>query len=685
MARISTIDKNILVVTPVTRAHELAINLRLFDCSLKDIIPMGHLSDDFIKPWSNAFGQKDPLLIIAPDLDAASAFAETHGDSIASIFLDMSGRNANEFTNLIELQHTNSRIVAISSERVADELLNTNDDSISAWEWTPEDYSSLLWPLNPTDSSGPIARYERWMQAQSSVTPLIKQIDCPLAYEVYDSVRLVNSIIRQRGENQLVALDEISLLAFRINSRLLRLSTSLKGGIPSFTEIDNDIQRIHLISNESQYLSDIERTAVNNMEILFRQFFINLMENNPKASIIRELLSSNPDLAIVCPDTRILNDLEQEYRHGPYLLLGDIDETDGLGLHGAIIPGWFRKERMERILIPPATNPLILILYNIEQQWYSEFVIERQKAKLLRDKRSDRSKIFPGIPGWIERNIGTTEPLIEARTTRLRELDEIDEHILAVMRRNAYLSAQSDGSEGVVAARLVLFEGGTQAFLRDSYKATVVTHLLYETLRNSEGEEVDVKHKTVAELKTNDALLFHRRSDRDVIRLAADEELPDGIRDTAALWRMALINFARQSHLSTERVWRLLKESGCPLLFQTVNGWMDDNDMIAPRQYERDVHIIAKVTGDTRLIANEGSVLEAISTIFGAHQRVSHRIAKQVLQHAVDILKEEHRHTKLIELGSDVVLVRIMDIDKYTTQVRVSIVNKLLEPEQLSE
>ncbi len=227
-----------------------------------------------------------------------------------------------------------------------------------------------------------------------------------------------------------------------------------------------------------------------------------------------------------------------------------------------------------------------------------------------------------------------------------------------------------------------MFEAGAHAFLRESYKAIVVTHLLDATVEDTEEKDVDVSHKTVKELKIGDALLFHRRSDRDVIRMTADEDMPAGLRDTAMLWQKALVNYARQENMKPKDIWKRLRKEGCPLHLQTIRGWMYDSDMIAPRQYERDVAIIAKVTDDPKLNSQFETVLNAISTVFGAHQRASHKLARQVLHRAIEILKEEYHQSRLIELESDIVLARVIEIDNCDTHVRVSMVNRLQESEQ---
>ena len=182
MPHISAVPKRILVVTPVAPAYDLAKCLRFYDHPLKEVIPMGHLVNDQVKPWSNQFGQQHPLLIFASDLNAACVYAETERESIESVIVDMSGRNANKFASLSELRRMNRQTLVVSLQRTADELPFANDDdSTSVWEWDAEDFSGLLWPCDADEGDGIIARYERRLQSQPSAAPLVKSIDCSLA------------------------------------------------------------------------------------------------------------------------------------------------------------------------------------------------------------------------------------------------------------------------------------------------------------------------------------------------------------------------------------------------------------------------------------------------------------------------------------------------------------------------
>lgn len=683
-ADLAAVAKKVIVVTPVTVAGDLAKRLRFHDFSLKEVVPMGSIVDDKVKPWSNSFGQQEPLLVFTPDVDVACVYAEEHSEIIDTVIVDMTGRNSGKFASLSELQRMGFPILVITPEMSANELPVEDDDATVMWEWDTSDLSALLWPQDmATDADGIIVRYEHRLQAQSSVVPQTRCIDYPLTDEVFESVRHLKSVAQQRGEDSLAELDELVVLAFGVTSCMFRSATLLTENVPSCLVIEKNIKRIGEIARESRYLSEMERTAATNTEGLLQNLFEELKIDNPKAIAVQEILDAQSGKAIICPDRRLLADLEQTYGNHGLRIQSDYDPDDEGIIGGAIIPGWFRKDRMARLLVPPVAQPLTLLLYNPESRWHADFCFERKKSRMRRARCGRRPKVFPSVRGWAEQDRETAQPDADEQDSGfLRELESIQERIHAARRKHAYQTAKSDGTETEVPARLVLFEGGAHAFLRESYKATVVTHLLDAVIEDTEDDNVDVSHKAAKELKPNDALLFHRRSDRSVIRMTADEDMPEGLRETAMAWQKALVDYAQRENLKPQEIRKHLRKAGCPVHIQTIRGWLDDKDRIAPRQYERDIGIIAEVTEDPYLISNLETVLDSVSAVFGAHQRASHKLAAQVLRRAIGILREERRQSDLIELESDIVLVRIIEIDEYDTNVRLSMVNCLQESEQ---
>jgi hypothetical protein len=681
-AQVFGVEKQIIVVTPIASAYEMATSLRLFGHELKDVLPMGHVStNEEIKLWSKRFGEQDPLLLFVSDLDLACAFVEERQDQCHLIIVDAAGRNTTKTASLRQLQQSHIPTLTLAAERTANDLHPPAENGVSIWEWHEEDFSALLWPTSATGSTAhPIVRYERWLPTRQSTAVETTIIPSPPASQAFEAVRQLRLLARQRGEDDLVELDHIVTSTFRLFSWLLRLATPLTEDFSSTRLIDNHLADLGAVREASLFLSELECTAAKDAEDALRQFFASLRSENKKADHLRELLTGQPKLSIICPDRRLRPDLEHAYADRSARIVGNWDDDDG-DLHGGVIPAWFSKDHMAALLIPPMTTPLYLVLYDIEEHWHDDFRRELQKCRTARSARSNRAKFFPHVKGWRKPAPQLSETGDTDSGTSLNVLEEIRQYVQSRYRQHAYRAAKSDGTEAEIPARLVLFDGGVHAFLTESYKANVVTHLLDGVVEDTEEEHVDVKRKTVKELQPGDAVLFHRRSDRDVVRTVADEELAPGVRETALLWQAALKGYVERERITSKQLWERLNGSGCSVSQQTVKEWLTDEDRIAPREYSEHVLAIATVTKDEKLNSRLNNVRDAIGDVFGAHQRASHKIARQVLRRAVAVLKEENHQSRLIEVESNIVLVNVAEIDDVTTQVRVSIVNRLQEPE----
>ncbi len=683
-AELSAVTKRVLVVTPVVAAHEMASDLRLHGHSLKDVIPMGNLrADGTVNCWSTHFGQQDPLLLFASDLDIAGAFTEGRAEQIELVVVDAGGRNAHRSASLRRLQNSRIPNLVVASQRGADEM-SLSSDKVGVWEWSEDDFASLLWPAEPKrNGTGPIAKYERRLQHRATAALKIETVSNDLADQSYEAVRRIRLLARQRGEDQIADLDEVVSISFMLISRLLRSATVLNSSVPSHKAIQNDFRRLEEITARSRYLTDQERAAINVALKTMGDFFAELQVSNPKAKIVGDLLSHDRTLTLICPDARLQPDLVATFSmSGARIVTAYSDE--GGDLRGAIIPGWFRKDRMAALLVPPITKPIHLVLYGIERKWLEDYRRERSESREARRAEGSRAKLFPNIGIWTKSESVQTPECVQAEhDSNLRQLEEIQRYVHTGFRQQIYKSVRAEGAETEVSARFVLFDGGSGAFLTDTYRANVVTRLL--ELAGEEDAEGQVDQKTVKDLTVGDALLFHRGSNRDVIRTAADEILPAGQRETSALWRKALLDFANREGLTPKLVHQKLREVGCPLQLPTIKYWLESDQVIAPQSSERDVKAIAKLTDDEVLTRQIDKVLPAIREVRGAHLRASHIIAKQVVDRAIQILKAEGETSSLIEVGSNIVVVRVIEVDEESGLVRASAVNRLLEGEAWHE
>lgn len=678
-ADVTGIEQRIIVVTSTTLAHEFCKTVELFGHALKEVVPMGHLTSDgeTVEAWSTRFGSKQPILVFASDLDLATRFAEDEPSRNQLIIVDLVGRNAGKNASLKRLARFKIPTLLVVSERTANEVVPDADEQADIWEWSAEDLSALVWPDSRNGQHvGELIQFEHKLRTNAGIEPEIVPVSLPLTAKVHTNFLRLRRLAKQRGEDQLASLDDLVTLGYRVATHLLRSATPVHEKLPSFETLLTQLGRMSEIVHQSRFLSAEEQIAAKGLIETLNQLLDSIRQHNPKAEAIQRLLSRYPKAAIVCPDARLLPDLEMTYRNLSNRIMPNCSPTDTFD-DGLIIPGWFRQNRMASLLSPPVGDPTFVVLYDVEQKWYSGFSSERDTAKAERRARSSRAKIFPKLKNWRE-----PKPVLPLShpTTDLKEIEEVRSEVFDRYKNQIQQSITTSDHELNVPARLVMFVGGSYGFFTETYKLNVVTHLL-----ENSPTEIDDKSTVIptlaSKLQPGDAIVFRFRS-RDVIREVADTLLAPGTRELSSLWRKALLRFVEDHDLTASELSKRLRDVGCKVGQQAIQNWLHFDEMIGPQSYKRDVPAIAKLTGDRELTENVEKVVAAIKEVRSAHQQKAPRIlARKVRDSAVKVLKREQADSSLVRLHDDFVLVRVAEVEPEPITVRYSSTNQLIEGE----
>lgn len=674
VSHLSAVHKRIVVITPVALAQQFSKELSIHGWPLKDVLPMGHISPgaETVRPWSSRFGKLEPLLIFASDADMATAFVEEDPKRYALVVIDSTGRNLAKHASLRRLRRFNVPTLLVATERAVDDV-NMADSAI--WEWTSDDFGELVWPeYSSGKATGILSQHERRLHTSASATPIVQRVCLPAATVAFEAHRRIQQLAKERGQDKLAELDELVAIGFWIVSHLLRSATPIDEQLPSFESLMQQFAKFDDLRSTSNYLSDGEQASAQDFFGRACELFDALRMDNPKARRVQDVLADHPRAAIICPDARLLGDLQHHYSHRVSRILAT-NQADVECSHGVIIPGWFRKSRMAGLLVPPIANPLTIVLYDVESLWYGGFVNERHRSRQQRRGNSNRGEFFSQLDGW--RAPDVPAPADTKPDQALQEVEEMQDRILDGYKARIYETNRTTDSEDTVAARLVLFVGGAYGFFTDTYKLSVVTHLI-EAVFDEDDERSAVLQTLASKLQVGDAIVF-RQSSRDIIREVADTLLAPGTREVSATWRRALLGYARQHNLSGAQLCRRLRDAGCRVQQQAVEGWLRSDDMIAPQAYRRDVTAIAKATDDAELINNLGAVIGAIANVRSAHLRASVILARQVRQLAGEVLRQEQADAAAVQLHDGFVIVRVAEVASETTEVRIGAVNRLIE------
>src|SRR5262249_46591388 len=157
------------------------------------VIPMGQISSSGeIKKWSTHFGQQNPLLLFASDLDVACTHCETQSERNHLVVVDTSGTNAKRLASLKRLQHFSVPTLVVAEERSVGDIGLEGDKQTATWEWNLEDLSALLWSSQSSPGqqvTGPISLFESRMSSHLGQQPIIHVLAMPAAGTAFNSLR----------------------------------------------------------------------------------------------------------------------------------------------------------------------------------------------------------------------------------------------------------------------------------------------------------------------------------------------------------------------------------------------------------------------------------------------------------------------------------------------------------------
>jgi hypothetical protein len=619
--------------------------------------------------WSKHLSRTEPLLVFASDVDAASEYAADADGEFEQVVVDATEQNSQRLASLKYLRRATKNLVVVTNERSVAELLAEED---SVWEWTDQDFRGLVWPADSSSpTNGMLRANASRLRRNAASRPKIRQVSLPQAADALAAHRQLQQSARERGDDSLATLDESVAVGFRwlsLNLRCCYVPSSNGDWERAVSQYDSAITDL---VRGTAFLTDVERDAIAAMQSRLRVFDASIREGNPKAAAVSEELGQRRGVKLYFLDSRLTREASQAYAEWCVVTTPDTNSAE----NGAVVAGWYNRRRMEKLLCPAFTDPLVLVLYDCEYRWWAGFEREREQAREQRRASSDRSKVFPQVRGWRPQAApsAASRPDVGGEPVHTSAADDEDQWgVFAgyLLREHA-----PTVSEDSVPARLVSFTDGSYGLFTESYKLNTVTRLL-----DTPGEEnVKLERLEVARLEEGDAVLFST-SGQDAIKEVADTLLPSGIRVVAALWRDALVAYCKSTNNEPEKLRESLHAAGCEVHTQTVTNWLRDEDQIGPQKYIQHIPAIAKATRDQALSARLTEVVEAVGTIRSAHLQAGALLAKRVRDEALELLAGDKKSLDE-DTPASFDIVRIEEVALHEVDVRRSSVNRLIRGE----
>lgn len=672
----ANLERRVVLVAQSGRVRRLAANMRVCGLPLHDCFPVGHTTvvDGPTSIWSARFPSSiDPVLLVVPDLgDAALLVADDPGGT-ALVILDLRGANAGRLADLTDMVQESAPVLAITDEGEGRAIKVLQERSFHFWEWSKQELKQLAWPrMQPATT--PLARYERRLRRLAFVEPAVVEIKTPGLTDGFHALQRLQELSRNREAGPPRELDEALFDGWAAFQGLLRFGRP-EPSIDHGAAVRERVGKLEA-ANASIWLADEEKRAVQDLCSACEQALEAMSQGNPRAQRLHTLLQDQPETWLIVRNAAEREAILASIEVAPqYVLTAHEIPDEGLNCR-AVIVGWLGRHWMLRFLRPPVADPLTVLLYSVERDWYDSLMKAQQRARRQRRQANPKQEIFPVVAWKPPHEPEPSES--ESPPTKERSLDAIDWYEVGRRRAIAIGATASTDGGPRCEAYLVLFTDGRHAFLTPHRGLAVVTSLLD---RASSEPEDEVEERTVAAVRSGDVLLLPTGADRDVIRSAADRLLAPGDREQSTLWQVALRQHLADHDLTVEQLRDRLAAAGCRRHPQTIGLWLRSEELIAPQSaFRGDLEAIATATGDARLAASLEACKAAIAKVRHAHLTARRRLAEEALRHLASAPVMPGSRLPKLPIEGDLALVHVELVDDQPTETPRGIVNRVLEP-----
>ncbi len=661
-AILRTERNRILFVGPAGETRHLASELKILGSPIVDLLPISRerLADGrFIRDtWTTRRGPGGaPILTVVQSTAEALEIAESDA-SVAAVVSPV-GAGTRDAANLCRIASDGRRVLAITSEHDGEALQQFSRAGFGFWTWSDEWLGNLEWP-QPRGSDGPavVQNFEREFRRRSGSQTKSIALDLPGLEHAFEAAVELESLARREKVETLAETCSECIGALVRICRFLAPSgrSTWKQLQELWTELAAAVRQRQL------WWRDEWKEQFDCIFASAHEAIESLQWNNPKFEAAMAWSFDHPGGLVAVPgqDRTFLNELatppELQWLDRPH---SDDPETP------ILVPAWYGRQRMERLLYPPIARSMTLLLYKSELGW-----LERSNARASRAAAEVRELTERQRPFRAVRRQALVDPKgAESASIILPDPDEI------ALRGRRIRAIQQLGlaNDRTVEARLVYFAGGGWAAFTPEHRVLL---LLSTEVDGDSGERLVPQR--AAEVGAGDLVLLVRGSDRDAIRDAVDRVAPAGLRDQAAAWRDALER-ALRAGLSYQELQRQLAREGCKRTVATLRGWVEDETVIGPRDFDRDLEAILRVTCDRGLQTDLAACKRAIETLWRLHQKCGHELTQEVVARVRNRLRGGSVLDEVLEIEERVVLVVIESVDPEIVTVPLSMANRLHE------
>ena len=694
----SIFTNKVVLVSRLTRVRQFAEKTHVVkpsfpgqSVSLRDLFQWGGITiEGELDQWGSKQVDAEPVLAVASDLITLREYLANHQLPDVLIVLDSSLPFANDLQALDEILDEGYAVFAVMENRHLDDHKYLEERLFKTWAWSGNDLKQfeLAEGDDRSNCQMPFRDFHRSVQNFSALQ--IEERLCHLP-GIDDAVENLQTFKRVRSSDD----PELGIIEGKLYWCLLNLARLIRPfGIEEGANRDQELREL---LKQTQRAIEDNSIRLGEEAVTVAQDFVkkikSIMENhnsipnkiNHLEEVLQDTASKNKNYVVLGEASEVpvtenywKTILSNRYNIR-FVTSSELDlrrDCDRL-----IVCGWLGANRMRDLFGSCIAPSITILVYPFEKEWLRSALSRRRKQKIDELTTHERAKILRTE----SENIPAAQ---ESEKDQLSIADQrfdfdIVEFELRLLTYRRFLHAKPPTSgEASIEARFVAFSHGTYAYLRPNHKVPVVTDLI----TGHADISATVPSRDVSQLKIGDYVIFREGSDSDLLRDLADRALIKAgkgeLRKKASLWKEALRDFFFEP-LYFEQAVKKLRDGGLKRTEVTIRGWLNDEQRIGP-QNEKDIDIIARVSGNRELQDQLEYVHRAIKEVRGAHQQAARFLAHKLIAQLPSLLKQgldSSFHTIEIEDIGQAFVVCVEDIDEKDIEVPITKANRLVKEE----
>ena len=611
----------------------------------------------------------NPAIILVPDLYALLN-AVNNGANIQSVVFDASQINSVEkqLDAFDAFMPKESPLVCVTNTINSFDLKPLVDRQFNLWRWDSDSITEQLFS----------ARNE----ASTKIENCKKQ---RVTYKKAPDVNIsgaVKKLYHHKGD-----IEEQSTKVLTIYDNLFAIAFMLLRNVIPLAQDDRDTYLCQLNTRKSELEQEkrfITKGLYDDLSLVIDNLkeYVANSDRNEKHDIICDALLSEQysSICIIIPERLDRNKSERYWNNQGFttsikvLYPQEYIDKVGAKFDLVIVSGWFSNKSMRNIIYNYTSENYWVLTYPCEERWKTSHTKQWKRdlnnsanATIVEKSLSKENHVI-SKPSF-DKPHDDSLPIIE---------DEL-QNIENVIQTTKYKRYGSGHGAQIVEAYPISFVGGKLAFYRMGHSVIEATEII-------NGESDQIRNITPDKLKIGDFIVI-RESDKDIIREIADKILEKSgktdCRFQSSRWKDSLK--VESVFYSIEDLHKRLIAYGCKKDLATVKNWIQNEDMIMPKDKD-DLLSIAAASDDDVLLNNIDVIYEAGKVVRNAHIRAGSVLSKRLSNKLSEYLNDVEAidayniwdpiELQIEDVGT-VIILKIIDIGD-TISVDINNTNRLI-------